>query len=150
MTPRLWIVVFPHAIPFTAGPVKKNAVEYQDILPDLERTLSGPWVYRTWTTDLLQSSVAKCTTNTHINLVTTLTLRRSLEDRWPWVVNTMNATNFDETCQNKKKMATPARRLKLWRDQMSAGRKECYSSRTCCVMLRAVWVATDTVGMNCA
>jgi hypothetical protein len=61
----------------------------------------------------------------------------------------MNATHFDETCRNTRKMATLARRLKLWFDHMSVGQKECYSSRTYCVMLRAAWMVTETVGMSC-
>jgi len=46
-------------------------VQYQDIFPDRERNLSGPIAYRMWTTGLLKSSVDKCSTNTHINLITT-------------------------------------------------------------------------------
>jgi len=38
----------------------KNAFQCQDKFPYRERTLSGPWVYRAWTTDLLKSSVVKC------------------------------------------------------------------------------------------
>jgi hypothetical protein len=49
-----------------------------------------------------------------------------------------------------KKMVTSERRLRLWWDQISSDRKECYSSRTDCVMLRAVWMVTETVGMSCA
>jgi len=106
--------VISRAIPFNSGPLTKNTVKYQDIFLYSERTLRGPWVYRVLTTCLLKSSVVKCSTNTHINLVTTLTLRRSWEDQRPWGANKMNATNFEETCRNTKKMATRAGRLKLW------------------------------------
>ena len=64
--------------------------------------------------------------------------------------NTTNAKNFDENCRNKKKMATTARRLKLWWHHMSAGRMEFYSSRTYCVILRAAWMVTNHRNRLCA
>jgi hypothetical protein len=69
--------------PVKAGPVKNLAVHYNATFPDLARTLTGPLVYRVWTTGLLKSSVVKCSTNKHINLVTTLTFRRNWEAQRP-------------------------------------------------------------------
>jgi hypothetical protein len=66
---------------------------------------------------------------------------RSKHDEW---------THYDETRRNKKKVTTPSRCLLLWWDHMSAGRELCYSSRNYCMILRADWMLTETVGMSCA
>jgi hypothetical protein len=51
--------------PFKSSPLTNNAVQYQDIFPDRERSLIGPWAYRMCKTGLLKSNVVNCSTNTH-------------------------------------------------------------------------------------